>query len=142
MPAAEGHPDLALAGTIETIEEHQARSQPHLLGLRMIARDDADTMLTRRVVVQIAQAAQAVLTEAETAARAAADVSGAAHAADILLRVRLTRLAAAADDAIAAAGAGDCALTRRALNRFDALTTAIWTVEKAVYDAARKSVKA
>jgi len=141
MLAAEGHPDLALAGTMETIEEHQARSQPHLLGLRMIARDDADTMLTRRVVVQIAQAAQAVLTEAETAARAAADVSGAAHAADILLRVRLTRLAAA-DDAIAAAGAGDCALTRRALNRFDALTTAIWTVEKAVYDAARKSVKA
>jgi hypothetical protein len=38
-----------------------------------------------------------------------------------------------ADDAIAAARAGDSGEMRRHLRRFDALTSAIWTVQDAVY---------
>ena len=114
-----------------TIEAHQARCEPHLLALRMIAHDEADTVLTRRAVVEIAQATRAVLAEAETAARTVgvmADGPGAA----ILVRVRLNRLAASAEDVISAAGSGDRAQMRCHLHRFDALTAAIWTVQQAV----------
>ena len=55
----------------DTIEAHQARCQPHLLTLRMIAHEEAAPVLTRRAVMAIAQATRAVLAEAETAARAA-----------------------------------------------------------------------
>jgi hypothetical protein len=50
--------------------------------------------------------------------------------------VRLERLAASADDAIAAAREGNSAAMRRHLNRFDTLTSAIWAVQQAVYDPA------
>ena len=48
------------------------------------------------------------------------------------LRVRLDRLAASADDAVAAARAGDSGELRRHLRRFDTLTAAIWTVQDAL----------
>ena len=44
----------------------------------------------------------------------------------------MSRLAAAANDAIAAAGEGDSGLLRRHLHRFEVLTSAIWTVQQAV----------
>jgi len=47
--------------------------------------------------------------------------------------VRLDRLAATASDAIASARAGDSGEMRRHLRRFDTLTSAIWTVQDAVY---------
>ena len=53
------------------------------------------------------------------------------------LRVRLDRLATAASDAIAAARAGDFGEMRRHLCRFDVLTSAIWTVQDAVYGSRR-----
>jgi hypothetical protein len=48
------------------------------------------------------------------------------------LRVRLDRLAAAADNAIAAARAGDFGEMRQYLRRFDTLTSAIWTVQSRI----------
>jgi len=54
-----------------------------------------------------------------------------------LLRVRLDRLAAAADNAIAAARAGDFGEMRQYLRRFDTLTSAIWTVQDAVFGSRR-----
>jgi hypothetical protein len=45
--------------------------------------------------------------------------------------VRLSRLTAAAGDAVAAAGAGDFSQLRRHLRRFEALTSAIWAVQDA-----------
>ena len=118
----------------DTIEAHQARCQPHLLTLRMIAHDEADPGLTRRAVVEIAQATRAVLAEAETAARAVG-VSADGPGAAVLVRVRLNRLAASAEDVIAAAGSGDRAQMRCHLHRFDVLTAAIWTVQQAVCGA-------
>jgi hypothetical protein len=43
--------------------------------------------------------------------------------------VRLSRLAAAAGHAVAAAGAGDFTQLRRHLHRFEVLTSAIWEVQ-------------
>ena len=119
----------------DTVEAHQARCQPHLLALRMIAHGAADPALTRRAVVEVAQAARAVLSEAEIAVRAAAGISAGGPGAAALVQVRLNRLAAAAEEVIAAAGAGDCAQMRCLLHRFDALTAAFWTVRHAVSGA-------
>jgi len=109
----------------DRIDDHQARCQPHALSLRMIARDEPGTALTRQGVLEVIQATQAILAEAEAAVRDAR--------AGTFLGVRLSRLAAAADDVIAAARAGDAAQLRRHLHRFEVLTSAIWTVQEAVY---------
>ncbi len=113
------------------IEDHQVRCQAHLLTLRMLAHDEAGTVLPRQVVIEVIQASEAILAEAEaaimSACAAAGDTRGGPRAGSFL-RVRLRRLAAAADDAIVAAGAGDSAQLRRHLHRFDSLTSAIWTV--------------
>ena len=128
---------LSVMTIADTIEAHQARCLPHLLTLRMIAHAEAAPVLTSRTVIEIAQATQAILAEAETAAddaRAAAVSAGGSGAA-ILVQVRLNRLTAAAADAIAAAGVADCAQLRCHLHRFVTLTTAIWTVQQALYGA-------
>jgi len=93
----------------DRVDDHEARCQPHMLSLRMIAGYEAGTALSRQAVGEVIQATEAT--------------------------VRLSRLAAAADDVIAAASAGDAAQLRRQLRRFDVLTSAIWTVQEAVYGA-------
>jgi hypothetical protein len=119
---------MTIAGKIE---DHQARCQPHVLRLRMIAHDEAGTALTWQAVTDVIQATGAILAEAKAAgsdARAAGDGPGAVT----FLGVRLSRLTAAANDAIAAAGEGDSGQLRRHLRRFEVLTSAIWTVQEAV----------
>jgi hypothetical protein len=116
----------------DKIEDHQARCQPYLLRLRMIARDTPGTPLPWQAVVEIIQATEAILAEAGAAGSDARAAAGGGPGAGTFLEVRLSRLAAAGSDAIAAAGAGDSAQLRRHLRRFDVLTSAIWTVEQAV----------
>jgi hypothetical protein len=119
----------------DQIRDHQARCLPHLTSLRMLAQGETGTPLPRRVLVEIAGATSAVLTEAEAASRAAltaTHASGHDPGYGTFLRVRLDRLAAAADDAITAARAGNRAEMRMHLHRFEALTSAIWTVQQAV----------
>jgi len=92
--------------------------------------------LPRWVEAEVAQATGTVLTEAEAASRSAltaAGVGGDPPGDGTFLRVRLDRLAAAANFAITAARAGDSGEMRRHLCRFEALTSAIWTVQDAVY---------
>lgn len=127
----------------DQIRDHQARSQPHVLRLRMLARGEAGVGLPRRVILEVVRATHAIIDEAETAGRAAqAAVAGGREVeTGTFLRVRLNRLAAAADEAIAAARGGDAAVLRRHLHRFDALTSAVWAVQHAVYGhAPRRSV--
>ena len=124
------------------IHDHQARCLAPLISLRMLAQGEAGTPLPRWVVVEVAQATGTVLAEAEGAGRAALaaiGVSGDRPGDETFLRVRLDRLAAAADRAIAAARAGDSGEMRGHLRRFDALTSAIWTVQDAVYGSRRVS---
>lgn len=115
--------------------DHQARCQPYLLRLHMAARAESET-LPLQVVAEVTEAVGAILAEAEAAGRdvgAAAVDSHGRPEAGMFLRARLDRLATAAADAIAAAQAGNCAEMRRHLRRFDTLTSAIWTVQRAVY---------
>ncbi len=120
---------MTIAGEIE---DHQARCQPHVLRLRMIAHDEAGTALTWQAVTDVIQATGAILAEAKAADSDARAAGGGGPGAVTLLGVRLSRLTAAANDAIAAAGDGDSSQLRRHLYRFEVLTSAIWTVQQAV----------
>jgi hypothetical protein len=118
----------------DQIQDHEARCAVPLISLRMLAQAEAGAPLPRWIVVEVAQATGAVLAEAEAAGRAAlaaVGVGGDRPGNGTFLRVRLDRLAAAADAAITAARAGDAAGMRRHVRRFDALTSAIWTVQDA-----------
>ncbi len=117
--------------------DHQARCLAHLISLRLLAQTEPGALLPRRVVVEVARATGAVVAEAEAAGQAVLTAGpGGPHRGDgTFLRVRLDRLAVAADDAVAAARAGDAAELRRHLRRFDTLTAAIWTVQDALYRA-------
>lgn len=115
----------------DQIRDHQARSQPHVLRLRMLAHTEAGVALPRRVILEVVRATHAIIAEAEAAGAAAGGRREAE--AGTFLRVRLNRLAAAADEAIAAARGGDAAVLRRHLHRFDTLTSAVWAVQHAVY---------
>jgi hypothetical protein len=126
----------------DQIKDHQARCLASLISLRMLAQGEAGMPLPRWVVVEVAQATGTVLAEAEAAGRAAlaaVGVSGNHPGDETFLRVRLDRLAGAADRAIAAARTGDSGAMGRHLRRFDALTSAIWTVQDAVYGSRRIS---
>lgn len=118
------------------IRDHQANCLVPLISLRMLAQGDAGTPLPRWVVVEVAQATSTVLAEAEAAGYAmltAVGLQSDPPKGRTFLRVRLDRLATAADEAITAAREGDTGAMRRHLRRFDALTSAIWTVQDAVY---------
>ena len=120
----------------DEVRDHQARCVAALISLRMLAQGEAGLPLPRWVEAEVAQATGTVLTEAEAASRSAltaAGVGGDPPGDGTFLRVRLDRLAAAANFAITAARAGDAGEMRRHLCRFEALTSAIWTVQDAVY---------
>jgi hypothetical protein len=117
------------------IDDHQARCQPHVLRLWMIARDEAGARLRWQAVADVTEAIDAILDEAESAGSEASAAGGGGPGT--FLSVRLTRLAAAADDVIVAARAGDPAQLRRRLHRFEVLTSAIWTVQHAMSGRAR-----
>ena len=114
----------------DQIEDHQARCQPHVLRLRMIARDEAGTRLPWQLVADITRATEAILAEAAAAGREAFASGRGGPGPGTFLSVRLRRLATAANDVIAAAG--DPAQLRRRLHRFEVLTSAIWTVQQGV----------
>jgi hypothetical protein len=120
----------------DEIHDHQVRCQAYLLELRMLARVDAGPAPT---AADIGRTTSAIIAEARAASREVlADGPGRRHpGVGPFLQVRLNRLTAAADEAIAAACDGDPATLRRALHRFDALTSAIWTVQDSVRERRR-----
>jgi hypothetical protein len=122
----------------DQIRDHQSRCQADLITLRMLAHGEAEAAPPRWVLVQVARSTGAVLAEAEAAAQAVQHAAsrGPNPRDETFLPVRLRRLAASADDAIGAAQAGNFAEMCRHLNRFDALTSAIWAVQHAMCDPA------
>ena len=115
----------------DQLEDHQARCLPHLLTLRMLARYTPEVPLPWLAAAEVTRATEAVLAEVAAAVRPATGAGPDGPGAGIFLGTRLSRLAAAADEAIAAAGAGDFTQLRGHLRRFDTLTAAIWAVQDA-----------
>jgi len=116
------------------IREHQARCQPHLAKLQMLTPGEA-AAAHQGTVAAVRLETSAILAEAEAAIRAtlAATAGSRKSETETFLLVRLNRLAAAADDAVTAAGGEDGPHLHRHVRRFDALTSAIWAVQHAVY---------
>jgi hypothetical protein len=112
------------------------RCRQHLLRLRMLTRAETGAMLPWQVTAEVRATTNAVIAEAEASGRAAlaagADGRGEPEAG-VFLWVRLTRLAAAADEAVSAARGTDATRLHRYLHRFEVLAAAIWTVQDAVY---------
>lgn len=115
----------------DQLEDYPARCLPHLIRLRMLARYTPEPPLPWLAVDEVTQATEAILAEVEAAVRAVTGGGPGGPGIGIFLGVRLSRLAAAADDAIAAAWAGDFTRLRTHLRRFDTLTSAIWAVQDA-----------
>jgi hypothetical protein len=119
--------------TADQIQDHQERCRAHLLSLRMLAWGEEDPALA---AAQADKATGAIIAEVEAAIQAAlaADVGSRRRpAAGTFLRVRLDRLAAAAQELVTAARDEDYPGLRRHLRRFEALTSASWTVQHAVF---------
>jgi hypothetical protein len=114
----------------DQLEDRQARCLPHLLRLRMLV-GTPEAPLPWLAVAEVTRATEAILAEVEAAVRAGTGGGPGSPGTGIFLDVRLSRLAAAADDAIAAAWAGDFTQLRRHLPRFETLTSAIWAVQEA-----------
>ena len=114
----------------DQLEDRQARCLPHLLRLRMLA-GLPEAPIPWLAVAEVTQATDAILAEVEAAVRAVTGGGPGCPGTGIFLGVRLSRLAAAADDAITAAWAGDFTQLRCLLRRFDTLTSAIWAVQDA-----------
>jgi hypothetical protein len=112
----------------EIVRGHQARSVPHLARLRMLADGQAETPLPPGVLREVTAAVAAVMAEAQAAgsAVATASVSGAGN--QPLLAARMHRLGRAAREAVASARDGNPAVLRNRVRRFEAMTSAMWTV--------------
>jgi hypothetical protein len=120
-------------------DDLQFRCGPQLLRLRMLTRGEPGAMLPWQVIAEVREATNAVIAAAEAAGRAALAGAGGDRGgpdSGVFLWVRLTRLVAAADEAVNAACGTDAAGLRRCLDRFEVLTDAIWAVQHDVYGQA------
>jgi len=127
----------------DELHDHQARCVPHVALLHMLAGRVAEAQLPDDAADQVARATSAILAEAKAAARAAlaaVNDSRSRSATVSLLSTRQARLEHAADDAVAsareAARGGNRAALRERLQRFEVLTSAMWTVQMSVWEQA------
>ena len=129
-PALTRWVDAAPAGT----RAHYARCVRLLARLRLLASQDAGAPLPPGAAGEVGHAASAIVAEADAAGQAvvAAVAERSRRSAAVFLAPRQARLAAAADDIVAAAEDGSAAALSRHLCRFEALTSALWTVQRAI----------
>ena len=123
----------------DRMRDHQGRCQPHLLRLRMLAPGEAGAAHPSQVTAEVRDATNAIIAEAQAAGRASLAATAGDRRrseAETFLWVRLARLMRAADEAADAACAGDAPGLRRHLDRFNALTGAMWAVQHGVYAGA------
>lgn len=121
--------------TADPMSHRQLRCQRQLLRLRMLVLSQ-DGMMPARRAAEIRDATNVVIAEAEATSRAVLEAGGHAPGAETFLWARVTRLAMAADQAANAARRGDLAALHAHLRHFDSLTSAMWTVQDAVYGQA------
>ncbi len=126
-----GRPGSAAMTTAHRTRECYTRCVPRLARLRLLAGDAAAAPLPPGAAGEVGQAARAIVAETGAAGQAAVDAVAESRrsSAAVFLAARQARLAAAADDLVAAAEDGSAAALSRPLRRFEALTTALWTVQ-------------
>ncbi len=105
--------------------------------LQMLAHGEAEPV---RVAAEVGRATGAIIAEARASGSSALSAHGESQhpGAGMFLMVRMNRLVAAAEEAVAAARDGDNAGLSRHLRRFEALTSAIWTVQHAMCTPPRR----
>jgi hypothetical protein len=118
--------------TADPKRDRQLRCQRQLLRLRMLVLSQ-EGMTPARRAGEIRAATNAVIAEVEATSRALLKAGEHAPGAQTFLWVRVTRLALAADQAVHAARSGDISALDAHLRHFDALTSALWAVQDAVY---------
>ena len=128
------HPDppgSAVLTAAHRTRECYTRCVPRLARLRLLAGDGAGAPLPPGAAGEVGQAARAIVAETGAAGQAAvaAVAESRRSSAVVFLAARQARLAAAADDLVAAAADGNAAALSRPVRRFEALTTALWTVQ-------------
>ena len=128
--------DAAPTGT----RGHYARCARLLARLRLLASQDAGAPLPPDAAGEVGHAASVIVAEAEAAGHAvvAAVAEPSRRSAAVFLAPRQARLAAAADDIVAAAADGSTAALSRHLRQFEALTSALWTVQRAICAPAQR----
>jgi hypothetical protein len=126
---------------VSQLSERWSQCREQASRLRMIAVDEDDPVSAGQFAAQIREAANAVLAEVEAMSRTVLRNRGRGAGTDTFLWVRVTRLALAADRAVNAARSGDFAAARSELRHFETLTSAIATVQDAVYGRERESVR-
>ncbi len=126
-----GRPGSAAMTAAHRARECYTRCVPRLARLRLLAGNGAGAPLPPGAVGEVGRAARAIV--AETGAAGQAAVAAVAESrrgsAAVFLAARQARLAAAADEVVAAAADGSAAMLSRPVRRFEALTTALWTVQ-------------
>lgn len=124
------------SGSLMTFDEstgdRRLRCQRQLLRLRFLVLSQ-EGMTPSRHAREIRDATNAVIAEVEAVSRAVVTACRREPDAETFLWVRVTRLAMAADQAVGAARSGDRAALDAHVRHFDSLTSAIWTVQEAVY---------
>ena len=127
-------PGSAAKAAADRTRGYYARCVPLLARLRLLARQDAGAPLPPGAAGEVGHAATAIVAEADAAGHAAvaAVAESDRNSAAVFLAARQARLAVAAADLVAAAADGSAASLSRHLRRFEALTSALWTVQHAI----------
>ena len=127
-------PASAAMTAADRARDFYTRCVPHLARLQLLASDGAGAPLPPGVAGEAGHATSAIVAETDAAGQAAvaAAAESGRRSAALFLAARQARLAAAADNVVAAARAGSAAALSRHLRRFEALTTALWTVQLAI----------
>ena len=118
-------------------QECYTRCALRLARLRLLAGDGAGAPLPPGAAREVGQAARTIVAETGAAGQAAvaAIAESRRSSAAVFLAARQARLAAAADEVVAAAEDGSAAVLSRPLRKFEALTTALWTVQSELHPA-------
>ena len=123
---------MCLMTAAEEILERRGRCVLHLARLRLLAATVVGEPLPPAIADDISKEISLILAEAFAATLAVISAAGSRrHAVTVFLDVRLARLASAAGQVTDAVKAQDTALLHRSLSRFEALMSAMWTVELA-----------
>jgi hypothetical protein len=116
----------------DQMRDYRSRCQRQLSRLRMLTLSQDGMVLSGRAV-EVRDATNEIIAETEAMSRAVLKAGRQEPGAETFLWVRVTRLTLAADQAVAAARSGDIHGLRSHLHRFDTLTSAIWTVQRALH---------